>query len=590
METLLTNVTVNPRGQAMREQRRVSGAVLRLGRGTQCEIHLPDSRVALIHARLTATETGAAIEVESGQIVVNGRDVVRVNLAVGDRVEIGPYLIEVESPPANLQLALSIRLASPLSKVELGGRQRLRIRASKISIRRLSYLGFAGVLLLFLLLPVAPHLLQGAGLLPANDSPRLDTEIMHALSMAFLQTWNPGPLSRGHQVFADNCGACHALPFIQVRDAECIACHKDTREHVAASESTGQRSVVLRETRCAECHRDHKDAPMVSRARDECAACHGENKGEFSRDSTGKVTDFALDHPAFRLTLSDAAHPAQTRRVRQGAEMSEKLVERSNLKFNHKLHLDPAGVRDPQGKRDAAGMRDARGRRTVLDCDSCHQRESDGRRMAPVSMEQHCQSCHSLAFEPTVTSRQVPHGSEVAIATMLREFYARLVLGDTPKGVTPPSDLPRKRPGAELSTAESQRALRIADRKAQQVLHDLFERRQVCSTCHHVSRRSDVAGWAVAPIAVARQWMPAAKFTHARHTTQSCTTCHNVTKSAVAEDIAMPDIAKCRECHVGVRPVHNRVTSDCAICHTFHAGSGYWHGALQAGMRPRAQR
>jgi hypothetical protein len=590
METLVTNVTVNPRGQAMREQRRVSGAVLRLGRGTQCEIHLPDSRVALIHARLTTTETGTSIEVESGQILVNGRDTVRVNLAVGDRVEIGPYLIEVESPPANLHLALSVRLASPFGKSEQGVRQRLRIRTPQISIRRLSYLGFASVLLLFLLLPVAPQLLQGAGLLQPDDRLRLDTGIMHALSEAFLKTWNPGPVSHGHQVFSDNCGACHALPFIQVRDAECIACHKDAREHVAVSTSTDQRGALLRETRCAECHRDHRDAPMVARAQDECSACHGDVKGAFPGASSGKVTDFASDHPAFRLTLSDTNHPAKHRRVRHGAEMSEKLVERSNLKFNHKLHLDPAGIRDPQGKRDSAGMRDAQGRRTILGCESCHQRESDGRRMAPVSMERHCQSCHSLAFEPAVTSRQVPHGSEEAIATMLREFYARLVLGDTPKGVTPPSDLPRKRPGAELSPAESQRALRIADRKAQQVLQDLFERRQVCSTCHHVSRRSDTAGWEVAPIAIARQWMPAAKFTHARHTTESCTTCHNVTKSVAAEDIAMPDIAKCRECHVGAKPVLHRVTSDCAICHTFHAGNGYWHEALQAGMRPKVQR
>jgi pSer/pThr/pTyr-binding forkhead associated (FHA) protein len=586
METLLTTVTINPRGQAMREQRRISGAVLRLGRGTQCEIHLPDSRVALIHARLTATESGAAIETESGQLVVNGRDVVRVNLAVGDRVEIGPYLIEVETPPANLQLALSVQLVSPFGKAEQGGRQRLRIRAPQISIRRLSYLAFGGVLSLFLLLPVAPQLLQGAGLLSPDDNPRQDDGIMQTLSAAFLQTWNPGPLSRGHQVFADNCGACHALPFIQVRDAECIACHKDTREHVAASGSTGHQGVVRREVRCAECHRDHKDASMITRAQDECSTCHGDNKAAFSGDSTRKVTDFAVDHPAFRLTLSDANHPAKSRRVRQGTETSDSLVERSNLKFNHKLHLDPAGIRDPQGKRNAAGMRDARGGRTVLDCASCHQPESDGGRMTPVSMERHCQSCHSLAFEPTVTSRQVPHGSEEAIVTMLREFYARLVLGDTPKGVTPPSDLPRKRPGAELSPAESRRALQLADHKAQRILHDLFERRQVCSTCHQVSQRSD-AGWTVAPVAIARQWMPAAKFSHAKHATQSCASCHNVTTSAAAEDIAMPDIAKCRECHVGARPVHNRVTSDCAICHSFHAGSGYWHGALHAGVRAK---
>ena len=44
---------------------------------------------------------------------------------------------------------------------------------------------------------------------------------------------------------------------------------------------------------------------------------------------------------------------------------------------------------------------------TVLHCGDCHQPEVGGRLMVPVSMEQHCQRCHSLAFEPEVTKRQV---------------------------------------------------------------------------------------------------------------------------------------------------------------------------------------
>jgi hypothetical protein len=165
------------------------------------------------------------------------------------------------------------------------------------------------------------------------------------------------------------------------------------------------------------------------------------------------VVDFHSGHPAFRISLSDAATPDQVRRVRQATPMPADMVERSRLKFNHQVHLDPNGVRDPDGKRNPAGMHDAQGQRTVLDCQSCHVPADGGRLMAPVKMEQHCQSCHSLAFEPSVTSRQVVHGEDTQIATMLREFYARLVLGDVPEGVHPPDDLPRLRPGAVL-TAE----------------------------------------------------------------------------------------------------------------------------------------
>jgi predicted CXXCH cytochrome family protein len=581
MDILITRITVNPRGQTQRDQRRVSATVLMLGRATQCEIHLPDSRVALNHARLTITATGAVIESQGGQLVVNGHDTTRAELAVGDRVEIGPYLIEVETPPATLELALAVRLASNFGKGERSIRQRLRIRSPQLSVRRLSYLAFGAALLLFLVLPVLPRLLQGNGLPPATDREQLGAGVVHALSAAFTRAWNPGPLSRSHQMFGSNCESCHARPFIQVRDAECLACHKAIREHVPVAALSGPRGMVLGATRCAECHRDHKGAPMVLRAQDECASCHHDIQGVSAADGAlpDPVSDFASGHPQFRLTLADPAHPDRPRRERQGGGV--RIEERSNLKFNHKLHLDPAGVRDPKGKRDPAGMRDARGRGTVLTCDSCHEPDSDGRLMAPVAMERHCQGCHSLAFEPKVTTRQVPHGDAAAITTMLREFYARLALGDVPPGVTPPQDLPRVRPGAMLSAAEKQNVLRVADRKARQVLRELYDTRQVCSTCHEVTAQNDGRGWAIAPVLVTRQWMPAALFPHAGHAAQPCTTCHAVAESRVATDVAMPDIAICRECHVGIQPVHNRVASDCAMCHRFHAGRGPWHGASQ---------
>ena len=225
--------------------------------------------------------------------------------------------------------------------------------------------------------------------------------------------------------------------------------------------------------------------------------------------------------------------------------------------------------------------------------------------MAPVSMEQHCQRCHSLAFEPKVTKRQAVHGDEAQIATMLREFYARLVLGDVPPDVNPPQDLPRMRPGAVLSYQERQQALKIADQKANLVLRELFETRQVCSTCHEVIRQAGGAGWKVAPVRIAQVWMPQSLFSHAKHksmgavgATQSrdafdsvqCVRCHDVLGSKESKTIAMPDIASCRDCHVGAIPVSGKVTSDCAVCHKFHDGRDYWHGVVQAQMLPQGRR
>jgi predicted CXXCH cytochrome family protein len=315
----------------------------------------------------------------------------------------------------------------------------------------------------------------------------------------------------------------------------------------------------------------------VVRSQEQCADCHRDVKQVAAQATSDNVVDFHSGHPAFRISLSDAATPNVVRRVRQATPMPADMVERSRLKFNHQVHLDPNGVRDPDGKRNPAGMHDAQGQRTVLDCQSCHVPADGGRLMAPVKMEQHCQSCHSLAFEPSVTSRQVVHGEDAQIATMLREFYARLVLGDVPEGVTPPDDLPRLRPGAVLTSEDRSRALAIADRKSKQVLHELFDTRQVCSTCHEVSRKGEFS-WSVASVKMSSSWMPQAQFSHAAHDSEPCAKCHDVARSKHSKDVAMPAIETCRECHVGAQPVAGKVTSDCATCH------GY-HGAVKASVK-----
>jgi len=589
MEIQVTNVTVNQRGQAQRDQRRIAGPVFIIGRGTQCQIHLPDPRVALSHARITVTDDGAVIEAEPGRIQINGQATQSARLAVGDRIEVGPYLLQVETAPEGVPLALAVTLVNPLEGTKSEGVNRVAPSENRISKRRLSYLGFGGMLLLTLIAPIAADLLGRVG--PTTTFPVAPdakhgaaVEMTQAVSAKFTESWNPGPLSQSHQPFAADCRACHQIPFKHARDQECVTCHKRIKEHVPAKELTGPQGQAFRETRCAECHRDHKGVGIAPRAQEQCADCHADVESVAANAHSEKVTDFRTDHPEFRLSLLDADKPKLVRRVRQGKQSAAQLVEHSNLKFDHKLHMDPEGVRDPEGKRDPSGVRDAQGRRTVLKCASCHEPDEGGRLMKPIVMEQHCQQCHSLAFEPQVTKRQAPHGSETEVATMLREFYARLVLGDVPPDVNPPPDLRRTRPGAVLTYQDRQAALQIANQKAKAVLYDLFEKRKVCSTCHTVKRTEDEAGWDVAPVRVAQVWMPQAIFTHAKHSTETCETCHDVKGSKESKDIAMPDIKKCRECHVGAKPVSGKVTSDCATCHKFHAGRDYWHAEMQAQM------
>ena len=589
MDIQVTYISVNRRGQEQRDQRRAAGPLINVGRGSQCQIHLPDPRVALQQAQISIADSGATVNAELGQIRVNGRAVDGAKLAVGDRIEVGPFLLEVEQPPSGTPLALAVSLVSPLPSLG-GDSRRFLLRRPRVSKRRLSYIAFVATLLLCLLIPIYPDLLGYPATPAANANPDVKEQVVRTLAASLVQKWNPGPVSRSHQTFGANCRACHEIPFVQVMDLSCIACHQTIKEHVSAAQLTGPRGQAFRDTRCAECHRDHKGPQMAPRPQEECAACHRDVKVVATNARSGKATDFRTEHPEFRLSLMDADKPEVIRRVRQSKPPAPDMVERSNLKFDHKLHLDPGGVRDPEGKRDVRGTRTAQGNRTVLKCADCHQPNEGGRLMASVSMELHCQRCHSLAFEPKVTKRQVPHGDAAEAATMVREFYARLVLGDVPPDVNPPVDLPRMRPGAVLTYQERQQVLQIADQKANVVLQGLFVTRKVCSTCHEVARTADGAGWKVAPVRVARVWMPQALFTHAKHATEQCAKCHDVAESKSSRDIAMPDITKCRECHVGAAMVTGKVTSDCATCHKFHEGGDYWHGVLQAQMLPRGRK
>lgn len=577
-------------GPVQQEQRRLAGTTFVVGRSANAQIQLPDGQVALSHARLTVSPTVSAIAADGGALRVNGRKTQTTTLEPGDRIEIGPFLLRVETPAPGMDLELVVSRPVSTTTQARDVFRRLLLALPRVSRRRLSYLAFLATLLVFLVLPTLPDLQRQKQLpLPQLRDPALQ-ELSAALANGLAQTWNPGPISPEHQVFFENCRACHEIPFVQVRDSACVACHEGIEAHAQADRLGGPLGRAFLAARCTQCHSEHKGRPIVLRSQERCAACHGQIERVAADAGIENAVDFKAEHPQFRLRLPDPDHPQAFKRVRQSNPPPPQLVERSHLKFNHALHLNPLGIRDPEGGRDSAGMRDGKGNRRVLECADCHAAADGGRLMAPITMEKHCRSCHSLAFEPKVSARQVPHGDVQEVATMLREFYARLVLGDTPPGVVPPTDLPRMRPGAAATYPERQRALEVADRKARRVLDELYDERGVCSTCHQTTRDPGSGDWGVVPVRINHEWMPQALFTHRAHDTQSCTTCHEVRHSKRAEDVAMPDLERCRDCHVGEQPVLGKVTSDCAVCHLFHAGGVPWHPPSRAAAAapPRA--
>jgi predicted CXXCH cytochrome family protein len=481
-----------------------------------------------------------------------------VRLKPDATVNVGPYRFTGVAPPEGFDGAVSIELVKPLAEAASGlatRARRLTLAQLRLSKRWTAWALALAVLVAFFAVP----------------SGRIFNLPWRTASLSTGVTgdrfWNPGPMLLAHQPIEQRCGACHTVAFEHVKDRECLECHASVGHHVGPELKP---AALFEGARCATCHRDHKGVRPTQRDDDSfCVSCHRSIATKVGGTELANASDFASDHPAFRLSMLEGK---SVRKVRQG---SGEISETSNLDFPHDKHLDPDGVKSP-----------TRGR-VVLDCGACHQPDASQRNFEPISMERHCRECHRLEFEPAVTSREVPHGRPAEAVNVVYDFYASLALN----GVKDSFEKAFGVPGEGLlrrvgRPSESQRrvALQLAQRKAERVVTELFEVR-VCSTCHDVERE-DAKGrpaWSIAPVSIAARWMPQARFSHRSHAQTDCEDCHDVADSSDSSDVAIPDIDTCRECHAGSKPVDKKVTSSCMLCHGFHDASHPWNPGAKAG-------
>ncbi|WP_343731741.1 cytochrome c3 family protein [Duganella sp.] len=446
-----------------------------------------------------------------------------------------------------------------------------------IGRRSMSWLLFVVVLLGALVLPVMasvwPAIFQPVEEKAVNlrKTPAAAPMLNHGFTRASPTAlgldaqWNPGTLSSSHQPFGLDCKSCHSEPFKQVQDKDCLACHRGIGNHVADKVAS---MPALHETRCAICHRDHQGAEgLVSQNRRYigagCASCHGDLESKLPGTQVANVKDFARLHPQFRVQV--AASETTFVRLRQG---SQPIGQANTLKFPHDKHLVAGGIAGPNGK-------------TRLECASCHRPTESGTGFQRVTMQNDCQSCHALAFEPALSQRQVPHGSPAEVLSTLREFYGYVnsskVAIDTPPVNGPVFTV---RPGAEQRAPVSfVQGPGDARTRAAAAATELFEKTS-CVVCHDVTRvpgpgkagtpGADLPQWKIAPVAPQHAWMPKASFDHAAHRQAPCGDCHMAARSGKSSDVLMPAIKECRDCHVGTEPVVGKVKSDCAMCHGYH--------------------
>ena len=559
MRVLLSTLTRNKKGQISRTDQTLTADVLHIGRGTDCPLFLPDPRISLHHAALHfSTEGIASLEAESGLVSIDGSFARAARLREGQRILLGPYEMLVLAHPTDHDLALSIELIEPLREGidEVRGNVRAGLDQTWLSKRLFAWMFLAAILGVFLAWP-AINAIEGQQH-PAQRKAAMKQGVTADAS------WDPGPLASAHAPFGRDCGTCHQQPFVQVQNVACEDCHKTIGWHFPLNtrESKVVHDNVFPGARCASCHRDHKGPNGLIRSDATlCIDCHRDLKRRHQASGVDDISDFARDHPPFKLSIVQPGKRGTEAIVRNAQDAKAK--ESSGLKFPHDKHLDKKGVRGPDGK-------------VALECANCHVPDEAGTRFKPVTMKDHCQSCHSLEFEPKVTDRQAPHGNVANVLSTLNEFYAKAALADTPIDVVVDAGI--RRPGERLRLAEGKRqaALKWATEKADKIARDLFEDR-VCFICHEVTPVAATDGqsatWKIAPVAITPHWLPKARFPHNQHNTHPCSDCHNVSTSKLSADIAIPDIKNCRECHGGNEPMRDKARGTCETCHGFHTGS-----------------
>ena len=549
--------------------RAVAGEVLDLGRAASSRIYLPDPRVRLEHAKIHRAEDGFLYLEAIGPVLVNQRAETRVRMAVGQMITVGPYDFQVELlddgpgvAVAQLTMAFSQRAAG--SATQPHSARSVGLRNGWVTRRRLAWLLSLIVVALGALLPVW-HAYQPAGAAqvvahPADLQGRVLAWVL-ANTRRLDTFWNPGPISSAHQNFAQDCRSCHAKPFERVADASCTSCHKTTGTHVADkaiehSTFDGQR--------CATCHKEHqglgamKTADVIG-----CEQCHSDIRRHSPKTALGNVSDFARNHPEFRLSIRQSMDPPVVQRVLRSAG----LRNDTGLKFPHDIHMARVGIKSPTGPASTGG-------RVLLECDSCHRLDAASARFEPVRMAQSCQGCHRLSVDPQAPQREVPHATPAEVATAVREIYASLAVDRYPVSLVTVNSL-LQRPAGEEPAAQAVSAARWVHERSEQALVAMFDKPTgVCKTCHATKREpasgKTAARWTVQPVVTTQHWFPQSRFSHDQHKNADCGSCHKATQSKLASDILMPDLSTCQSCHSGARAETNKVVSRCDSCHGFH--------------------
>jgi len=561
MQFSIRTIDFTATGREIVRQREVEAETLSIGRASENTIALPDLAVEQQHLTITPQANGSlALEaVSSLGFALDAQNVrsAAIDPGKGGEIAVGSYRLDVGNGEDGV-----VDIAVRQVKQDDGeARDRLRgfgLETAMPSRRIMSWLAMAAILVAFLAIPIWSHLTR------EQVKPDIDAEGQVAMDAS----WSTGSLSMVHHGLEDSCEACHAEPFVAVRDDTCLTCHENIADHADAprmadgrAPATGGDALLWQIAHafnkpgpgaCTDCHTEHEGAvEMQPVAEQFCSDCHETLDARLTDTALGNAADFGRIHPQFKALMVPGRGAEEVR-----MSLDDGMVDFGGLRFPHDMHLSQTnGVARMAMRLDIAS--------SGMECADCHQPTADGVGYLPVVMEDSCEACHSLVYDQVGTTfRSLRHGD-------VDQMQADLMAAD--RSPRRPVSTGRRRPGmfAEGGIYYGNFSSIMPGGLTRSALRE----DGICGECHYPANNAGNT-LAVHPVTQRSRFFQHGWFDHNAHEQEECTTCHAANTSSEASELLMPGLESCRDCHEGESAREAEVPSSCAMCHSYHVPSG----------------